>query len=77
MSASVTNINVALKAKTVEKLIELQVINNAVNNIHYNYQTPVWTGEEWVIWFFVDIKKWNNPMTMDQEVLDLIRGSQT
>ena len=76
MSINLTNVNIFLESKTAEGLIELQIINNALNGTHFNYQTPVFDGEVWRVWFFVDVKKWQDPHGLTPEEADLIKGSR-
>jgi hypothetical protein len=70
----ITNVNIFLSAKKPEKLIELQVINNTVNGTHFNYQTPVYDGVAWYVWFFVDIENWINPSEIKGNALKLAKG---
>lgn len=72
--ATETNVNICLKSKTAEGLIELQLINNALNGVHYNYQTPVYDGKVWFIWFFADVKNWNDPREIDDKGLEFLKG---
>ena len=46
MAINKTNVNIFLRAETAEQLVELQLVNNAVNGLHYNYQTPVYVYSE-------------------------------
>ena len=47
-------VNIYIEADTKVELIELQLINNALNGKAYNYQTPMKDGDTWVAWFFAD-----------------------
>jgi len=71
---SLTNVNNYLSAKTEDELLELQILNNHVNGIRYAYQTPVWTGDKWVIWFFADLQEWNDPRNLEGDALKLAKG---
>lgn len=64
--AVLTNVNIFLSAKDKLELVSLQVVNNQINGIMYGYQTPVWTGKEWVVWFFADINEWNDPGKLEE-----------
>lgn len=76
MSINLTNVNIFLKSNTPEGLIELQLINNALNGVHYNYQTPTYDGEAWLVWFFADVKKWQDPTGLTAEEISIVRGSR-
>ncbi len=65
-------VNIYLKAKSEKGLIRKQLINNAVNHVKYNYTTPVWTGKNWVIWFFADIEEWKDPEQIKDLNLELL-----
>lgn len=62
-------VNIFLRAKTPEELVELQLLNNQANNIMFAYQTPVWTGKDWVVWFFADVPTWVDPKSWTPEVI--------
>lgn len=71
--ANLQAINIFLRAKRPEDLASLQLANNEINGIQYAYQTPVWTGKDWVIWFFADIKSWHDPDNIDEDAKKLAR----
>jgi hypothetical protein len=71
--ANLENVNIFLRAQTPLELVALQAANNAINGMQYAYQTPVWTGKDWVIWFFADIKEWNDPASATKEAIKLAR----
>ena len=70
----ITTINIALEAKSVKEIMQMQLLNNTVNNCRYNYQTPVWTGKSWVVWFFADLNQWNDPRELKGDALKLAKG---
>ena len=74
MAINKTNVNIFLRAETAEQLVELQLVNNAVNGLHYNYQTPVYDGSSWYAWFFADVKRWTDPNELDLESINMLRG---
>ncbi len=74
MAINLTNVNIFLQSETPEGLIELQLINNALNNTHYNYQTPTYDGSFWRVWFFADVRGWQDPTGMSAEEADMIKG---
>lgn len=59
-----------LRADTPEELVQAQLVNNAINGKHYNYQTPVFDGDEWFVWFFADLRQWQNPEALDDEQIN-------
>lgn len=73
---NLTNVNIFLQSDTAEGLIELQLINNALNGIHYNYQTPVYDGSKWFVWFFADVKKWQDPTGLSAKEAEVVKGSK-
>jgi len=74
MSGTITNVNVFLQSETAAGIIELQLINNSVNGKHYNYQTPVYDGQFWYVWFFADVTSWINPETLDDSDIQNMEG---
>ncbi len=68
------NVNIFLSAKKPERLIELQVFNNQVNNVHYHYQTPVFANGKWYVWFFADIENYIHPESLDEKSIKLAKG---
>ena len=68
---NLTNVNIFLSADTAEGLVELQLLNNALNGVHYNYQTPTYDGEKWLVWFFADVKKWQDPTGLSLDDITL------
>ena len=74
MAITQTNVNLFLSADSPEGLIELQLINNILNGVHYNYQTPVHDGSDWYVWFFADIKRWQDPRDIPQEDIEMLKG---
>jgi hypothetical protein len=76
MSINLTNVNIFLRANSPEELIELQLINNALNGVHYNYQTPIYDGTSYIVWFFADVKKWQDPTGLGPDEVTLVRGSR-
>lgn len=75
MALTKTNVNIFLRAQTPEDLVELQIMNNMLNGVHYNYQTPMYDGSEWYVWFFADVKRWNDPRDIDDESMSFLRGA--
>lgn len=75
MALTKTNVNIFLRAKTAEDLVELQIINNMLNGVHYNYQTPMYDGTNWYCWFFADVKNWTDPNDIDEEGMQFLRGA--
>ena len=76
MSVHITNVNIFLKSEKPEGLIELQIINNALNGVHYNYQTPVYDGDFWYVWFFAEVESWQDPTGLTPEEADIIKGAK-
>lgn len=72
--AQLTNVNIFLTAKTPEKLVELQVLNNAVNGMHFNYQTPLFVNGKWFCWFFADLEEWQSPDNIKGDALKIAKG---
>lgn len=72
--STTTNVNLYLSAKTPGKLIELQLLNNAVNSMHFNYQTPLYANGMWFCWFFADIEEWISPDTIEGDALKIAKG---
>jgi hypothetical protein len=75
MSITLTNVNIFLRSDTPEGLIELQLINNALNGVHYNYQTPTKDGDGWLVWFFADVNRWQDPTGLTADEISIVRGS--
>ena len=69
-----TNVLIFLKAKTKEELVELQVLNNHINHMHFNYVAPIWDGKEFSIWFFADITEWIDPKSITGDALKIAKG---
>lgn len=69
-----TRVNIFLEAKNELELVQLQVLNNQVNNTMFTYQTPIWTGKKWVIWFFANIEEWNDPRELEGDALKMAKG---
>ena len=40
----------------------------------FTYQTPVWTGDKWVVWFFADIREWQDPRLFDDDAIKMAKG---
>ena len=72
--ANLQTVNIFFRAKTPEEIVRLQLINNQINSAQFSYQTPVWTGKDWVCWFFADTKSWNDPRKVKEEALKFARG---
>ena len=75
MSLTKTNVNLFLRANSAEGLVEQQLINNAVNGLHFNYQTPVYDGTAWYVWFFYDVRQWRDPSEFNEQEIEMIRGA--
>jgi len=69
--ANLQAVNIFMRAKTPEILVSLQLANNEANAIQYSYKTPVWTGKDWIVWFFADLKSWNDPTKLTEEARKL------
>jgi len=75
MAISKQNVNIFLQSETAEGLIRLQLINNALNGVHYNYQTPMYDGSNWFVWFFADVNRWQNPSGMSEDEMNIVQGA--
>ena len=50
-----SRVQVYLKAKTEDELIEKQFLNNVENGKSYNYHPPMKDGKFWYVWYYADI----------------------
>ena len=67
-------IQVYLDGKTRDDIIRLQYFNNQINQTKYNYTAPVQLKNgTYEVWFYADIKEWQDPRDLTDEEKELIR----
>lgn len=71
--ANLELIQIYLDGNTKDDIVRLQYINNQINRIKYNYTTPMKDGKKWLVWFYADIKDWNDPREVKPEELNLLK----
>ena len=72
--ADLNTIQTFISAKNPTELQKKMLINNHAHGIQYSYQTPVYNGKEWFVWFFADMTTWKNPDSLDEKALSAITG---
>lgn len=71
--ANLELIPIYLDSESKDELIRLMYLNNQINSSKYNYMSPLLENKKWVVWFFADIKDWNDPREVTKEEADMIR----
>ena len=71
--ANLELIPIYLDSATKDGLIRLMYLNNQINSAKYNYMSPLLDGKNWVVWFFADIKDWNDPREVSEEEEKMLR----
>ena len=72
--ANLELIPIKLQAKTEDELIVLMYLNNQINSIKYNYMSPYEKNNgTQIVWFYADIKEWNDPNDLTKEEIDMMR----
>ncbi|NQX99772.1 MAG: hypothetical protein HRT70_01315 [Flavobacteriaceae bacterium] len=56
-----------LESDSKDELVRLMVINNQLNGQKFNYMSPMLENNMWVVWFFADIKEWQDPNELSEE----------
>ena len=57
-----TTVLIHLRSKSAKKLELLQVMNNELNHVTaYNYLNPQFADGFFYVWFYADMKTWNDP----------------
>jgi len=55
---NIFKVKLFLKAKDEVELIQLQLKNNSINNMMYDYGTPQKIDDGFIIWFYADVTKY-------------------
>lgn len=72
--ANLELIPIYLDERSKDDLIRLMYLNNQTNQIKYNYMSaPVKEGSRWVVWFYADIKTWQDPRELDEKDIEMMR----
>jgi hypothetical protein len=57
-SKTLTRVKLFLKASSEQEMVDLQLKNNHLNNMMYNYDPPQKVDGGYIVWFFADITKY-------------------
>lgn len=71
--ANLELIPIFLEAGTKLDLVRLEYLNNQINATKYNYMSPLIEGKKWVVWFYADIKDWNDPNDLSETDISTLR----
>ena len=72
--ANLELIPIYLESPSKDELIRLMFLNNQINAAKFNYMSPLKDGKNWIVWFFADIKDWNDPNDLDEDDIAMLRS---
>ena len=72
--ANLELIPISLDAETETDLSRLMFLNNQINATKFNYMSPLFARDRWVVWFYADIKDWHDPRELTEEDLMFLEG---
>jgi hypothetical protein len=72
--ANLDLIPISLKADNEAELSRLMFLNNHINATKFNYMSPLFAQKKWVVWFYADIKDWDNPNDLTADDMQFIEG---
>lgn len=73
--ANLELIPISFSASTEEELSRLMFLNNQLNATKFNYMSPLFVKDRWVVWFYADIKDWHDPRELSEDDLRFIEGA--
>lgn len=50
-------------------------LNNQLNATKFNYMSPLFVKDRWVVWFYADIKDWHDPRELSEDDLRFVEGA--
>jgi len=72
--ANLELIQIYLEGKTKDDIVRIQYLNNQINATKFNYTPPEQQKNGvWVVWFFADIKEWQDPRELNEEEINMLR----
>jgi len=71
--ANLELIPIYLDSESKDGLVRLMYLNNQINSAKFNYMSPVKDGKGWCVWFYADIKDWNDPRELSPEEQEMMR----
>lgn len=72
--ANLSLVPIYLEHESKDELVRLTFLNNQINQIKFNYMSPLKDGKKWIVWFYADIKDWKDPRKLSKDELRFVEG---